>query len=1053
MAALQIVLIIMAIISMTCFFLSFRVKHRNPGYMISVAMVAVCDIVCCMILGSKTINQARTGIIVYYICCAWMYFCIMWMIAYMGRYRRFRLYMIPVGLISLYQTILIISNAFGSRIFSVSKHIFWGRTWWVAEQAKVYSFAFCFSAYRYLVYVSTVILLGVMIAGCVHSAKIFRGKFYALIIMQVLFTVLDIWVSVNSYPIWITSLVMNAICIVGFYLVNYHSNKNLRDWSIMNFANEMSDGFILYNEYDDLLHMNDLVKNTLSEELLADFKDKEKLDEWVSQTFTIEGMEVIVCSGQKDDVYFRAKKTVIGDDSYHLGTIYILHDTTESILKLSAMEEANRELERAGKMKSDFLANMSHEIRTPMNAVIGMAEIAMREELSPTVRDYLLQIQNSGRNLLNIINDILDFSKIEAGKMEIIMDRYEPLSEMNDIANVLMTRIGEKHLELFVTCDNNIPHALNGDAMRIRQILINLANNAIKFTQEGIVHIRMLCEQIAEDEVMLTYHVIDTGSGIKQEDLDKLFVSFQQVDSKRNRSVEGTGLGLAISQRLCEAMGGSIGVTSEFGKGSDFYFSIPQKIVDPTLDIVVDQAEAKHAIVLNEDPGMVGMFIDEMKMLGVDGEVIRSLEDYRPSGKKDYLFFEAPKYGEELRAFLDDHPDCIGIILVEFASDFKVDRPNLRIMRRPETTLSMVMTLNDREILHRTEDSSTSFKIDFIAPEAKILIVDDNAINITIAEGLLQPIQAKCYSALSGKDAVEMIRHESFDVILMDHMMPEMDGIETTHVIRETIPEAAETPIIALTANVLEGVKEMFMKEGMNDFIAKPIDIRDLIAKLKKWIPEGKIIKGDIIQEIGESHEETIVRYEGLDCEKAIQGLGSPSLFDKIVKEYYRSGRDRYEKIREAYTIEDWSDYTIKVHALKSNSRQIGADKLGEMAEQLEFAGKALDIDTIHSKHDAALKEFDALLDRLAPYFPEEEEADIDRPAIGKEAFEEYLQRLTDACDDLDNDEMEAIEEELKAYSYPEQMQSTMQELYLAIEDIDIDNCLLLIETLKEQTI
>ena len=378
--------------------------------------------------------------------------------------------------------------------------------------------------------------------------------------------------------------------------------------------------------------------------------------------------------------------------------------------------------------------------------------------------------------------------------MEIIPDQYEPLSEMNDIANVLMTRIGEKHLELFVTCDANIPHALYGDAMRIRQILINLANNAVKFTQEGIVHIKMLCEQITEDEVMMTYHVIDTGSGIKQEDLDKLFVSFQQVDSKRNRSVEGTGLGLAIAQRLCQAMGGTIGVTSEFGKGSDFYFSIPQKVMDPSLDIVVDQAETKHAIVLNEDPGMVGMFVDEMKMLGVDGEVIRSLDEYHPSGKKDYLFFEKEKYNDAVRAFLDSHRDLVGIVLVEFASDFKVDRPNLKIMRRPETTLGMVVILNDKELVQYASDSTASFKIDFTAPEAKILIVDDNAINITIAEGLLQPLHAKCYSAGSGQEAIDMIKNEQFDIVLMDHMMPDMDGIETTRVIRSTILSAADTP-------------------------------------------------------------------------------------------------------------------------------------------------------------------------------------------------------------------------------------------------------------------
>lgn len=1049
MLAFRIVFLVFALISLVCIGLSFRVKRRNIGYMVSAALTAVCDVVCFVLLGCKTISGARQGMIAYYVCYAWLFFSVMWMITEMGRYRRFRLYMIPVGLMSVYQTVLIISTAFGSRIMSVSKHILLGRTWWVAEGAKVYSNFFSFRAYRYLVYFNTLIILCIMIVCCIHSAKIFRGKFYALIIMQAVFLGLDIVVSVRNLPVWIACLAMNLICILGFYLVYYHSNLKLRDWSLMSFANEMSDGFILYNEYDDLLHMNDLLKNTLSAELLGDFKDRQKLDEWISHTITVEGTEVLPYPVGEKEIYYIIRKNELGDPEYGLGTIYILHDTTESVLKMRAMEEANIELERAAKMKSDFLANMSHEIRTPMNAVIGMAEIALREDLPSNVVDYLMQIQNSGRNLLNIINDILDFSKIEAGKMEIIPERYEPLSEINDIANVLMTRIGDKHLELFVTADSNIPHALEGDAMRIRQILINLANNAIKFTQEGIVHIQIFCEQTAEDEVVLTYHVIDTGSGIKKEDLDKLFVSFQQVDSKRNRSVEGTGLGLAISQKLCEAMGGSIGVTSEYGKGSDFYFTIPQKIMDSTKDIVVDQAGTKHAIVLNDDPGMVGMFVDEMAKLGVEGEIIRTLREYQPSGKRDYLFFEYDIYNEELHTFLDAHREVIGVVLVDFASAFEADLPNLRLMRRPETTLSMVAILNDKELAHRTSESTTAFKIDFLAPEARILIVDDNAINITIAEGLMQPIQAQCFAAGSGKEAVELLQNESFDIVLMDHMMPDMDGIETTHIIRDTIPSAADTPILALTANVMEGAKEMFLKEGMNDFIAKPIDIRDLITKLKVWLPKDKMIHGGSVkEEKGMSQEETI-EYEGLDCEKAIQALGSSALFQKIVKEYYRSGNDRYQTIQSAYDQEDWADYTIKVHALKSSSRQIGAFDLGAMAEELENAGKANDLDTIHAKTEETLRVFRDLIDRLSGYFPEDTSKEDELPAVPEEVLHDILKRLYEACDNLDSDEMETAEEELKQYSYPADLRDTMHAIWQSIEDLDMDTCMELIEGMQ----
>ncbi|MBR5360054.1 MAG: hypothetical protein IK123_04105, partial [Lachnospiraceae bacterium] len=544
---------------------------------------------------------------------------------------------------------------------------------------------------------------------------------------------------IKNWPAWIMGISINVCCFIWHYFVNYYSIDKLRNWSLVSFANDMSDGFILYDEYDDPIYMNDILKNTFTEELKDSFRDREKLDEWLSDTTVI--ADSVVRKYEKSDgdtVYFRTRKNEINRTGFNLGTIYILHDSTDSILRFIAMEEANRELERAARMKSDFLANMSHEIRTPMNAVIGMAELSLREDLPPKVADYLMQIKSSGRNLLNIINDILDFSKIEAGKMEIVESPYEPLSEINDIANVLMTRIGEKNLELFVDVDANLPHLLEGDAMRIRQILINLSNNAIKFTQEGIVCIKLICEEISDGALELVYHVLDTGMGIKEEDVGKLFRNFEQIDSKRNRAVEGTGLGLAISKSLCEAMGGTIGVKSEYGKGSDFYFSIPQKILDPTLNIVVEDAQNKYAYVMNDKEGMVEKFKAEMDKLSMESGVLNSTDDYEPSGRKDYVFFEMNSYDDKIRAFLDSHKNVTGVILVDFDSDFKSDRNNLRVMRRPQTTLAMLSILNDREEKDVVAGETDFYQVDFIAPEASALIVDDNLVNITIAEGLLE---------------------------------------------------------------------------------------------------------------------------------------------------------------------------------------------------------------------------------------------------------------------------------------------------------------------------
>ena len=509
------------------------------------------------------------------------------------------------------------------------------------------------------------------------------------------------------------------------------------------------------------------------------------------------------------------------------------------------MKEKSEGLAREARLKSDFLANMSHEIRTPMNAVIGMAEIAMREDLTPGARDCLNQIQKSGRNLLNIINDILDYSKIEAGKMEIVKEKYEPVKELTDIANVLATRVGDKKIELFVSVDSSIPHALQGDPMRIRQVLINLANNAIKFTYEGNVGIFVSCERVDEDNVVLKYDIMDTGIGIKEEDMEKLFVSFQQVDSKRNRSIEGTGLGLAISQRLVDAMGGQIGVNSKYGQGSDFWFTIPQKVLDKSNDLVVKDAKNKRALFLEKGTKSANVFMVEMDRFGIQKGTISNLKEYKPvSEVKDYLFFNNNLYDESLKLFLNKHPNITGIVFIDFNSEFKPDIKNLYILRRPITTQKIASLLNDddKDTLVREEEGA--FTVSFTAPDADILIVDDNPINIAIAEGLLSTMNMKIDTAMSGQEAIDMIKKKDYDIVFMDHMMPEMDGVDATKIIRETMKSAEELVIIALTANAVEEAKQQFFEVGMNDFVAKPIEIKELVSKIRKWLPEDKIIDG-----------------------------------------------------------------------------------------------------------------------------------------------------------------------------------------------------------------
>ncbi len=387
--------------------------------------------------------------------------------------------------------------------------------------------------------------------------------------------------------------------------------------------------------------------------------------------------------------------------------------------------------EEANDAKSAFLSNMSHEIRTPMNAILGMAEVALREDLKAETRECLDVIKSSTTGLLTIINDILDFSKIEAGRMDIIPEQYNTMSMINDVFALVKTSNSSKRLNISFHIDEHLPAAMIGDVVRIKQVLLNLTNNAIKYTDKGKVDIYIYGERQDEQRVNLHCSVKDTGQGIKSEDLDKLFKSYSQINKTKNHHTEGTGLGLSICKQLITQMDGFIAVESSYGEGSTFSFDIPQIIADPT------------------DAG--------------------KFEDY-------------------------------------------------------------VYVSQDKETL------------DFIAPKAKVLLVDDNKINRAVAVALLAPLQMQITEAASGDEAIARVKDQSYDLIFMDHFMPGMSGDEVTKVIRGLEGSVNQNvPILALTADVVSGVREKLLEAGMTDFISKPIDFLLAVSKIRKWLPEEVI--------------------------------------------------------------------------------------------------------------------------------------------------------------------------------------------------------------------
>lgn len=707
----------------------------------------------------------------------------------------------------------------------------------------------------------------------------------------------------------------------------------------------------------------------------------------------------------------------------------------------------NMELSKSSSMKSDFLANMSHEIRTPMNAVIGMAEMALREELTPAAREYIGQIKSSGQTLLTIINDILDFSKIESGKMDISDVEYEPMSVINDVSNIIMTRIGSKELELTVDVNPDLPSGLYGDNIRIKQVMVNLANNAVKFTKEGNVHVKVDFWQADEETIELSISITDTGSGIKESDMGKLFRSFQQLDSKRNRNIEGTGLGLAICKQLVSLMNGKIHVDSVYGKGSTFSFVIPQRVTNNAHSI--EKLEDKPAAAgLIKSEYIADELASDMEKLGASYERLESEEFLNVVREKKigFLFIEQPLFTEGVQYFLKLNPDVNGVLLTNYRSVRSYDLPNLRVVKKPLYILGLSNIFSGREdnaafALTEAED------FDFVAPTAEILVVDDNAINLTVVKGLLAPLQMKIDTALSGKEAVLKVTDKRYDIIFMDHMMPEMDGVETTRVIRRLLGNNGQVPIIALTANAVEGTAEMFISEGMNDLVAKPIEMRVIVSKLQKWLPPEKIEKlrkkGQMprtVHKEGATQMATDIAIDGLDVQKAMGFLGNEELFWSVLKEYYRVIDKKCALIQEYEQKEMWREYTVEVHALKSASRQIGATDLAHTAEQMEAAGNAENAALIHKITPGMLEEYMFYKGILAPYFTKETEAQSGRVADQTE-IENLFAAMEDAMENLDMDAMEKVIQDMSQYSYDGAQKKVFEKLQNAVEDIDTEKC------------
>jgi len=636
----------------------------------------------------------------------------------------------------------------------------------------------------------------------------------------------------------------------------------------------------------------------------------------------------------------------------------------------------------ASSAKSDFLAKMSHEIRTPMNAITGMAELALREDMPQTVHEHIMTIKQAGNNLVSIINDILDFSKIEAGKLEIVPINYLLSSLINDTVNIIRTRIVEKPLRFFTNIDGNIPNNLIGDEVRLRQILINLLSNAVKYTDKGHIGLTITVDKRDDKQVWLRISVADTGKGIKPEDQSKLFDEFVQVDMKKSQNVEGTGLGLSITKLLCIAMGGNINIESEYGKGSVFTALIPQGIETETPFAVVEQPEKKKVLVYEGRNIYARAMSWSLENMGVPHTIVTNQDDFTEVLHKEEWFYVFSGYGlyENIAPVMNQGNFPGGkkpplALMVEWGTEAYI--PGARFVSIPVQSLSIA------NILNGTADSKYYAKSSgitrFTFPQARILVVDDIATNLKVVEGLLAPYRAAVDTSLNGLNAIELVKRRKYDIIFMDHMMPEMDGIETTAIIRKS---EKKTPIIALTANAVVGMREMFINNGFNDFLSKPIDVSKLDEMLNRWIPEekramrneGQVNLTNVSEHRGRypviqnpGTKTTIPIIPGVDTAKGIVMTGGTiDAYTEVLSIFCKDARDRLPLLQKTPDPDAMKTFITQVHALKSASASLGAENISAKAAELEKAGKAEDMSFISEHLPAFARQLKELTENIS---------------------------------------------------------------------------------------
>ncbi len=623
----------------------------------------------------------------------------------------------------------------------------------------------------------------------------------------------------------------------------------------------------------------------------------------------------------------------------------------QTVQEEQRLEEDLRVAQKASEAKSTFLSAMSHEIRTPINAVLGMDEMILREYDDPTLRTYAVNIQNAAKSLLSLVNEILDFSKLEAGKMEILPVQYDLSSLINDLVNMISVKARDKGLELIVEVDETMPYLLIGDDVRLKQVILNVLTNAVKYTEKGSVTMRVEGKKADDQNIYFHVCIKDTGIGIKEEDIQKLFSPFERIEESRNRTIEGTGLGMSIVKQLLAMMDSKLEVQSVYGEGSEFSFTVRQQVVD-----------------------------------------------WKPIGNY------AVKYRESVAS------------------------------------------------MERYQEA-------FHAPTAKILVTDDTEMNLTVLKGLLKATRIQVDTATGGKETLEKAKQQKYDVMFIDHRMPEMDGIETLAALKTLEGNLnLNTPCISLTANAVSGARETYMKAGFQDYMTKPVDGRKLEELLLRYLPEEKVEKVTAKQinaedekalpEHAGTQDPELQVYSGIELDTALQNCGSKEVLLQVIEEFALGIEKKAAAIEEYEKAKDYKNYTVLVHALKSSARLIGAIELSEMAAELESLGNEEKEAEIKEKTPKLLEVYRGYREHLAAALPKEVNPEEDtRELLSEEMWQEVMQGLKEFLEAFDFDSADSAFAMLADYRIPEAHKERYIQLKEGLAAVDRDGLLELMES------